>query len=258
MLTKKEVIHLARHASLTTRKCHLQLIQSFIITGSPQPSWPRDPSVPQPLPVVNISCVLGLGSSQNVTSIVHMACPRLFLSSTWCQVLGRLVTIRDADWQTSHKGKSIGTQGIYIFQVHAALRGTRVPTRLPPESRGCKHNKQHAAYSILCLPHIYHLDFQDYKALPRSIPTEPADRRTFASIRSPLSRHIGRTWLFRNLCRSFRGIPGSMIQNPSLSMSSFPPTGMAWQYFQKVPRFCGPPSSQPRKLTIYRAYFSAS
>jgi hypothetical protein len=40
-----------------------------------------------------------------------------------------------------------------------------------------------------------------------SLHTQPADRQTFAFTCSPLSRHVGRTWLIRNLCLSFRGIP---------------------------------------------------
>ena len=46
-----------------------------------------------------------------------------------------------------------------------------------------------------------------------SLHTQPADRQTFAFTCSPLSRHVGRTWLIRNLCLSFRGIPGPMLQH---------------------------------------------
>lgn len=177
-----------------------------------------DGSVPQPPPIVSIvsiSWILGLfGSSQTVNSMHVHALPVFGLGAN-CQVLGRmsrLATRITYHWHTSRKADS------YHFQAHVSLRGT---DRLAPDVNITTRLLQYSAFaydSHRPCPTTHSMQVVTRLSLGNlhgasSLHTQPADRQTFAFTCSPLSRHVGRTWLIRNLCLSFRGIPGPMLQH---------------------------------------------
>lgn len=215
MFTKKDVAHLGQSASLTTRKWHLQTTQSSTIVGSPKPSWPSDPSVPQP-PIVNISWDLGLWYSQNVSSsvLVH-AFPIHLMPSTWTRPrLPRLVM-------------RIGKYPAYRSKKSLSFPGTRLFTKHRSACSNCK--QQHSPTPSFDLPYSTYPTVQLIWKTPKHfLVPQLVITLTSCITCSPLSHHVRWAWLIRNLCTSFRGMARPHATTSSLSMSLISPTCVSW------------------------------
>jgi hypothetical protein len=218
-----------------------------------------DGSVPQPPPIVSIVGSLGSWDCFGVRrlSIVCM--------STRCRFLDLVPTAKylDACHDSQRVLPIVGTSRkaySYHFQVHVSLRGT---DRLAPDVNITTRLLQYSAFaydSHRPCPTTHSMQVVTRLSPGNlhgasSLHTQPADRQTFAFTCSPLSRHVGRTWLIRNLCLSFRGIPPGQAPcyNTIVEHVTIPAYMNVLAISSRGPTLGGPPTSQPRILTTFVA-----